>query len=552
MKLSVAAAPTVPLWAACLLALAAGALVPIAFAPFDIWPLALLGMISFALLLYRQSGARACLLAFCFGLGLYGVGVSWIFVSIHTYGNASAPLAALLTGLFVAFVALIFSLPFYLYGRWFSHRPLALALAFPALWLLGEWLRSWLLTGFPWLYLGYGHLESWLAGWAPVLGVMGLSLIVALSAGLIAQWLMLWRTRARPGVPLWLTSLMIVAVWPAGLALKQVTWTQLNEDPISVAMVQPNIAQELKWNPDYVQPTLDLLLNMSENLWQNDWLIWPEASIPEPYHHTLPFLDQINRLAMETETGLIAGIIYDDPHKRRYYNSVVGFGEALGIYHKRRLVPFGEYVPLEDWLRGLIHFFDMPTSIIDKGPWEQQGIQVGEIGIAPTVCYEVVYPDLVAESARSAQVLLTVSNDAWFADSIGPLQHMQMARMRALETGRYLIRSTNNGISAIVDPEGRIRARSEQFVAQVLEAKVYPAQGWTPFMRWGSSPLAVAAVLILALLLLFRRAGNPRPATENESSLDTSAPIDPNAEPTTNHELAETRPEPENSGESKL
>lgn len=527
MKLSPAAVSSPPLWAACLLALAGGALVPIAFAPFDIWPLALLGMVSFALLLYRRSGGRACLLAFCFGLGLYGVGVSWIFVSIHTYGNASAPLAALLTGLFVAFVALIFSLPFYIYGRWFSHRPLALALAFPALWLLGEWLRSWLLTGFPWLYLGYGHLESWLAGWAPVLGVMGLSLIVALSAGLIAQWLMLWRTGARPKVSLYLLTLVVVCFWPGGLALKQVSWTQLDRQaPISVAMVQPNIAQELKWNPDYVQPTLDLLLSMSEDLWQNDWLIWPEASIPEPYHHTLPFLDQINRLATETETGLIAGIIYDDPHRRRYYNSVVGFGEALGIYHKRRLVPFGEYVPLEDWLRGLIHFFDMPTSIIDKGPWEQQGIQVGEIGIAPTVCYEVVYPDLVAASARSSQVLLTVSNDAWFADSIGPLQHMQMARMRALETGRYLIRSTNNGVSAIVDPEGQIRARSEQFVAQVLEAEVYPAQGWTPFMRWGSPPLAVASALILALLLLFRRRSKSNPEISTESSSHDGARAD--------------------------
>lgn len=500
---------------------------PIAFAPFDIWPLALLGVVSFALLLYRQSGARALLLAFCFGLGLYGVGVSWIFVSIHTYGNASAPLAALLTGLFVAFVALIFSLPFFLYGRWFSHRPLALALAFPTLWLLGEWLRSWLLTGFPWLYLGYGHLETWLAGWAPILGVMGLSLILALTAGLIAQWLMLWRTQTRPRLPLGVLTLVVVGCWPAGLALKQVSWTQLDQEPISVSMVQPNIAQELKWNPDYVQPTLDLLLSMSEDLWQNDWLIWPEASIPEPYHHSLPFLDRIHRRATETDTALIAGIIYDDPHRRRYYNSVVGFGTALGLYHKRRLVPFGEYVPLEDWLRGLIHFFDMPTSIIDKGPEEQQGIQVGAISIAPTVCYEIVYPDLVAESARSAQVLLTVSNDAWFADSIGPLQHMQMAQMRALETGRYLIRSTNNGVSAIVDPQGRIRTRSEQFVAQVLEGEVYPARGWTPFMRWGSSPLAAASAFILALLLLFRR--HPKPGSSPETKPSSDTPTTPEA-----------------------
>src|SRR5690606_27832395 len=268
---------------------------------------------------------------------------------------------------------------------------------------------------------------------------------------------------------------------------------------------------------------------MSEELWQYDLVIWPEASIPEPYHRMLPFLDEINRRAAETDTGLISGIIYDDPHRRRYYNSVVGFGMALGIYHKRRLVPFGEYVPLEEQLRGLIQFFDLPTSIIDLGPEGQRGIQVGEISISPSVCYEVVYPDLVAESAREAQLLLTVSNDAWFADSIGPLQHMQMARMRALETGRYLVRSTNNGISAIVDPRGRITARSEQFVAQTLNGEIYPARGLTPFMRWGSLPLALMAMVLLGTLLSFTGSRQRAESTAEDTQPEPeNTPPDPN------------------------
>lgn len=509
MTLSLAAVPKPSTRVATLLALIAGALVPLAFAPFDLWPLAILALVTLALLLHRQSGLSAFWRALWFGIGLYGVGASWVFISIHVHGNASVPLAALMTGAFVVFIALVFSLPFLIYGRWFSHRPLALVVAFPLLWLLGEWLRSWLLTGFPWLYLGYGHLDSWLAGWAPISGVMGVGLIVALSAGLAAHWLALWHANIRPRPHHWGLTVFILALWPAGLALKQVTWTELNTSPISVGMVQPNIPQELKWRPEFMQPTLDRLMAMSDDLWHHDWLIWPEAAIPQVYHRMLPFLDQIHRQATLTDTALISGIIYDDPHQRQYYNSLAGFGTALGLYHKRRLVPFGEYVPLEEWLRGLIDFFDMPTSIIDQGPAHQRGIEVGEGLISPSVCYEVVYPDLVATSARDTQVLLTVSNDAWFADSLGPLQHMQMARMRALETGRYLVRSTNNGISAIVNPRGQITARSEQFVAQTLSGEVYPAQGMTPFMRWGSWPLALVAGALLCLLGCMRRWDEP-------------------------------------------
>lgn len=488
-----------PAWAAWVLCALAGCLVPLSFAPFDLWPLGLAGLVTFTLLLHETSGRTAWWRALGFGLGLYGVGVSWIYVSIHTHGNASAPLAALMTGLFVAFVALVFSLPFYLYGRWFSRHLLGPTLAFPAIWLLGEWLRGWLLTGFPWLYLGYAHLDTWLAGWAPLLGVMGLSLMVALTAGLAVHWLVYGH--GRRGTTALMTA-AILALWPLGLALKQAEWTDPQGKIVRVGMIQPNIPQELKWHPDFVLPTLNRLEGLSEDLWDNDWLIWPEAAIPKVYHDMMPFLDKVSARAEETDTGLVSGIIFDDPGKRQYYNSVVGLGDALGIYHKRRLVPFGEYVPMEQWLRGLIDFFDLPTSIISRGPWEQGGLLVGDVGISPSVCYEVVYPDLVARSARDTQVLLTVSNDAWFADSIGPLQHMQMARMRALETGRYMIRSTNNGISAIVNPHGQIVARAEQFVETTLEGEVQPRSGLTPFMHWGSHPLAVLSALILLGLAL--------------------------------------------------
>ena len=490
-----------PDWAAWLLCAAAGALLPLGLAPFDLWPLALGGLVVFVVLLNGSSGRRAWWRAWGFGIGLYGAGVSWIYVSIHTYGNASAPLAAVMTALFVLFMALIFSLPFWAYGRWFSRHRLGAPLAFPAIYLLGEWLRGWLLTGFPWLYLGYAHLDTWLAGWAPLLGVLAPSLIIALSAGLIALWLL------QPGHSprRWALTLVVLLLWPLGAILHRVEWTQPQGQPINVGMIQPNIPQERKWDPAFFQPTLDRLDHLSEDLWDNDWLIWPEAAIPRVYHDMLPYLEALNRKAEDTNTGLITGIIFDDPRQGVYYNSVVGLGPALGIYHKRRLVPFGEYVPLEQYLRGLIDFFDLPTSIITRGPWEQSGLQIGDTGISASICYEVVYPDLVARSAIDRQVLLTISNDAWFADSIGPLQHMQMARMRALETGRPMIRATNNGVSAFVDHHGGIEKRAEQFVETTLEGTVQPRSGLTPFMRWGSWPVVGMCVLLLVLAGIWRR-----------------------------------------------
>ncbi len=496
-----AALTRLPGWAAWLMCAVAGALVPLSFAPFNLWPLALIGLTTLALLLDQQSGRRAMNLTWVFGIGLYGVGVSWVYISINSYGNAPAPLAAAMTGLFILFMALVFSLPFYLYGRWFSRHALGPLLGFPALYLLGEWLRGWLLTGFPWLYLGYGHGGTWLAGWAPVTGVLGLSLLVALTTSLAAHWLL--RPPARAGHLI--ATALILAAWPIGWALSQVEWTEPQGDPVTVGMIQPNIPQDRKWDPTFFQPTLERLDSLSEGLWDNDWLIWPEAAIPKVYHQMLPYLEELNNRAEDTDTGLITGIIFDEHRKGEYYNSVVGLGPALGIYHKRRLVPFGEYVPLEDWLRGLIDFFDLPTSIISQGPWQQSGLQIGSVGISALVCYEAVYPDLVARSARGRQVLLTISNDAWFADSIGPLQHMQMARMRALETGRPMVRTTNNGVSALVDHRGQIEKQAEQFVQTTLEGTVQPREGTTPFMRWGSWPVVVLCGIALVLMRIIRK-----------------------------------------------
>lgn len=488
-------------WQALLAALVAGALLPLSLAPFHWWPLGILSIALLAILLHHTRSREALRRSFAFGLGLFGCGVSWVYVSIHHFGGASPLLAAVMTLIFVAFVALVFALPFWLYGRFFSRHTSGLLLAFPALWLLGEWLRAWLLTGFPWLYAGYAHIHSPLAGWAPVVGVSGVSLLCAFTGVLILQGLRSTRYRRDlPGM-----AAILLALWGGGAVLQQVQWTRLDEAPIRVGVVQPDIAQDIKWESAYVGHTLDLLREMSDELWENDWVIWPEAAVPLTWHQALPFLNGINDKAAATGTGLITGIIFDELNPRRYYNSVVGLGEALGIYHKRRLVPFGEYVPLEHWLRGLIAFFNLPTSIISAGPWEQHNLRVGQTDITPAICYELAYPDLLAKSARKTQVLLGISNLGWFGNSLGPHQFMQMGQMRALETGRYLIYSTNNGSSALINPKGIIEQQSNAYTRQTLSGEIHAALGLTPFMRFGHWPVVVLSLLILSGLLLARR-----------------------------------------------
>lgn len=501
-----------PLWARLILTAIAGGLTPLALAPLSWWPLAILTPSCLALLCWNQPLKTLYKLCYGFGLGLFGVGASWVYVSIHEFGYAASWLAALLTALFVAFLALMFALPFGLLrwrptrlrGKVTSTQPAtsaeqssetlgAFLLCFCALWVLGEWTRSWLLTGFPWLFIGYSQGLTPLSGWAPIGGIYSLSLAVLISS---CGWIYLLLGNSKAGKLL--TAFAIATLWIGGQALRPIQWTQpAQETPVSVSLIQANIPQEKKWQPNFLQPTLERYSRLSESAWQSDWVIWPEAAIPLLYHRAGPFLEQANNKALQTNTALITGILYDDQQKEKFFNSATGLGLASGIYHKTRLVPFGEYVPMENWLRGLIQFFNLPTSIISQGPDQQSGLQIGSHRLATAICYEIVYPDLVSDSAQNREVILTISNDAWFGSSWGPLQHLEMAQMRALETGRYVIRATNNGVSALITPKGELQQRSEQFVEEVVTGPVIPMTGDTPFMRWGSLP-----VLILCFGLL--------------------------------------------------
>jgi apolipoprotein N-acyltransferase len=478
-------------WLAALLALLAGALFPLALSPFDDWPWALVSILLLYWLVRQVPLRQGLLLFYLYGVGLYGVGVSWVYVSIRDHGGASVWLAGGLVLLFVLALALFLLLQGYLYLRFLRRSLSGSILGFAAAWVLREWLLTWLFTGFPWLFAGYGFMDTWLAGYGPVLGVLGISYLAILQAGLLAMGLAaLWRRRLPLAAG---AGVLLAGIWLGGWLLGNTAFVQPTGEYLQVSAVQGNIDQASKWRRAMVGPILQTYTNLSAGEWGRDLIVWPEAAITLFRSDAESFLQQLAARGKASGTALIMGIP-DRDAEGHFLNSAIALGQGEGTYVKRRLVPFGEYVPLESVLRGLIQLFDLPMSRNVSGAATQAPLLVGEHRISMSICYEVVYPELVRKSVEQPDLLVTISNDTWFGASIGPWQHLQMARMRALENGRYMLRATNNGVTAVINEQGHIVASLPQFEQAVLRAQVPILAGMTPFARYGQ-----LAVLLLVL-----------------------------------------------------
>lgn len=472
-------------WMNYLFALFAGALTTLTFSPFELW---WLGPIAIGLMyigLHDLSPGQAALSGWCYGVTLFASGTSWVYVSIHEYGYTDVPLAVLLTALFVVLLALFYAIPFWLYRRFIGQR-LAF-LSFAGLWVLIEVLRTYLFTGFPWLLLGSAHVDSPLAPLAPVGGVYLLTLVTALTGTLGVEFL-----RRR-----WWAGVMVAALWLVPWLLP-LQWTTASAERVEVSLLQGNLPQLTKWTSEGRRNAAKTYARLSRELSNDvDLVIWPETALPMNQAQATPLLEDV-LTKLPTETALLTGIVQRDD-AGRYYNAVIGAGEATGTYRKAHLVPFGEYIPLEELLRGIIAFFDLPMSDFTAGDTKQAPIRAAGLSIGIAICYEIIFPELVAERAKDANLLLTVSNDTWFGDTIGPLQHLQMARLRALENGLYLLRATSNGVTAVIDPQGKLIARLPQFKIGSLSEDVRAMQGQTPFTRMGSWPTWLLASLFILL-----------------------------------------------------
>ncbi|MFO7594273.1 MAG: apolipoprotein N-acyltransferase [Pseudomonadota bacterium] len=492
-------------WPKLLLVLIAGGVQPLAFAPFSLYPLAVPALLPLFYLWLESTPGRAARYGLVYGLGMFGVGISWVYVAIHDFGHSPMPVAALLTFLFVTAAALYPALMGFLARhtaiRWSISPSKQLLLWFPLFWTLGEWFKGWFLTGFPWLSLGYSQIDSPLGGYAPVIGVYGVGLLCAFSAGLL---LLMWQHRLRAVA--WALPLLLL-LWGAGWTLGQIEWTEPEGEPIRVTLIQGNVPQDTKWNPEAVRLRLDRYAELTrEHLDASDLIIWPENSITVFYHQLAErYFNPLAEELQESNTDLILGVPLLDEDGVSYYTTMMSLGSHHGFYRKRHLVPFGEFLPLEGLLRGLIDFFNMPMSSFSPGPKQQPLLQAAGQKIAASVCYEDVFPSEMRDFLPEATLLVNGSNNAWYGDSPAPHQHLQISRMRALEFGRPMLRATTNGISAIIRPDGAVEKKSRQFETAIVQATVQPMQGTTPYTRFGNYPVLILIFALLGLGFIFRR-----------------------------------------------
>jgi apolipoprotein N-acyltransferase len=477
------------------LALLAGAVLPLAYAPYDLFWTAPLAVAALCTVWRGATPAQAFWRGLLFGIGSFGFGVYWVYISIHDFGQAHVLLAAGLTIGLVLTLAAFGAAAGYVAARWFrTDGPVAWLGVIPALWVLTEWMRGWLFSGFGWLALGYSQTDSWLFGYAPLLGLHGVSWAVLLMGGALAS--LLWagpRVRGRA-----LVVLALVA--SGGWLLQDRQWTMPRGSVHSVALVQGAVGQELKWRPEQLAPTLELYGRLTvEAASQAELIVWPEAAIPAVYDEVTAYLEDLRDWAARQGVTVMLGVLISD-RPDSFQNAAVMLDEPMQVYVKRHLVPFGEYFPVPGFVRQWMRLQSLPYVDAAPGPDRQSSFDFAAEKLAVTICYEDVFPAEQLPYFPEATLMVNISNDAWFGDSIAAHQHLQIARFRAAEVGRYLLRSTNTGITAIIDPRGRVIADAPQFEPALVTGIVQGFTGATPYVRWRNYPVLIGALLTLLLI----------------------------------------------------
>jgi apolipoprotein N-acyltransferase len=480
-------------------ALGAGAALPLAFAPFNLYPLAiLLPAVLFAS--WRGvTPARAFVRGGLFGLGMFAVGVSWVFISMNDYGGMGVAMSAAITAALVIAMSVFPALAGYTAVRLCGAARAAAGnlpwlLIFPGVWTLFEWARGRFLTGFPWLNLGYSQIDGPLSGFAPLVGVYGISLMAALSAACLLA--AVGREGGSSPPRRWVIALAMIWLTAAGLRL--VDWTHPAGEPVRVSLVQGNVAQDMKWEPGLQDVTVELYTELTRAHWDSKLIVWPETAMPMYYLQARPYLDVLAEEARRHGSTLLAGLVYLDPDTNRYYNTMITVGEREEMYHKHHLVPFTEYLPFKSALGGLIDTLNIPMSDFTAGNLRQPPLDGAGQKLGMSICYEDAFGEEMIGMLPQATLLVNVSDDAWFGGSLAPAQHLQIARMRAAETGRYLVRATNTGLTAVIGPSGRLQSIAPQFERTVLSDSVQPMQGTTPYVVLGNWPvLVLAGVMVL-------------------------------------------------------
>ncbi|MCK9395674.1 MAG: apolipoprotein N-acyltransferase [Methylobacter sp.] len=474
----------------------AGILLTLSFSPFDYSWLALAALAFLFAAWQGCSARRAALRGYLFGLGAFGSGVSWVYISMHSFGGAGVSGSAMLTCAFAAFWALFPALAGYLSVKTApTHNGFVRIVSAPVIWMLVEYFRGyWVLNGFPWLQVAYSQLESPLAGYIPVLGAYGAGFIAALTASVAVEIV--------PGKKRLLLIAGLVVLWGAGGLLRHIAWTHEIGRPVRVAMIQGNIAQDQKWRPENKINTLLKYKKMTEEHWDANVVIWPETAIPAYLDQVKDaFLTPLSNDAKLHNTDLIVSVPVQENAPKKSFNAVITLGKEEGMYRKTHLLPFGEYLPLQPLSGFVLNMINIKLGNFTPGTANQPLLKAGGYPFITLICYEDVFGDLSIRGLPDAAFLVNVTNDGWFGDSIEPYQHLQMARMRAMETGRFLLRATNTGMTAVVSPTGEIVSQAPLFQETALTGTIIPMGGMTPYAKWGDKPVIWGMVILLLGLI---------------------------------------------------
>lgn len=470
-----------------------GALGVLGFAPFYWYPATIVALAGLFYLWHRANDPReAAWSGFVFGLGYFTAGIYWIYISLHTFGGMPPLGAAFATFCLCAFVSL-FPAAVGLLGK----RSGVLLISVPLLWALAEWVRSWIFTGFPWLTVGYSQVpNSPLAGFAPVIGIYGVSLVLALFAALLTAMVADWgnKTLRRSLI------LSLILLWVSGSLLKMVAWSEPQGEPVSVALLQGNITQDLKWQEGELERTMDKYLAMVEET-RARLIVLPETALPM-LAQQIPgeYLLALQEHAKSNQGDLLLGAV--EFENEQFYNSMLSVGSSpMQAYRKSHLVPFGEFIPLKqvfgwvyrDWL-------NIPLTDLSPGGFDQRPITVAGQKVAVNICYEDVFGEEIILQLPEATLLVNTSNDAWYGESLAAYQHLQMSQARALETGRMMLRATNTGATALIDQRGELVAHAPHFSTETLTGSAQGYIGSTPYVRLGNWPFILFSIGMLGLL----------------------------------------------------
>lgn len=428
---------------------------------------------------------------FAFGFGLFSSGTYWLYTAVHGVGKVPVPVALLLMGGLVALMATYYGLLGWFYARYCRHHlPMEGLCLLPGGWVLMEWLRGWFLSGFPWLTVGYSQIDTPLAGYAPALGVYGVSLAAVTVSGAL---LLAMRRRYT------LAVVSVACIYGAGFLLRGVAFVHPTGAPVSVALVQGSVPQDEKWAEENREPTRQLYRDLTQKAWGARVIVWPEATLPQLYHDAVPFLADVYADARRHGSSLVMGMLRYDADQDAIRNGLVALGEDEEWYYKRRLVPFGEFFPVPSFVRRWMRLQNLSYVDLMPGSEHQPALRIAGLTLGETICYEDSYAAEQLAVLKEADALVNVSNDAWYGDSSAPHQHLEITRMRALEAGRWMMRATNNGISAFIAPDGHVVSRTRQFVPQVLHGSITPYGGMTPYARLGNVPVLALCVLAVCL-----------------------------------------------------